>query len=495
MSKFLTARFMLLFSLLLAGLFLAARPTQADVDEPIIIDDAIIDIIDSDPITGTGIGSNVPGVNVSPTHVDVTEGGVSGSYAVVLTARPSAPVTVTVQPDEQVTPSATALIFDEANWSIQQVVVVTAVDDWAIEAPLHVGAITHSVASADEDYDGLGASDVAAIITDNDANRTYLPFVSDVEAIITDNDAIKIYLPLVVRNYPPPWWQGTGSQGIRFRTPSGCGDSVWYAGTSGENGVWKSTDSAQTWTKIADLQPDAYPVIANPANCDQAYVAAWGSGVYRLAGASTPTAINNNLGEHYLYGLALTGTALYAGASSQGIYETNVNTINWQPANDGIDDLRIRSLHVAGANLYAGGRDCAIYVSPDGGASWGVHKVLTTDCDDAQVWSVVEAHGTLFAGMGLEKGLYYLDGVIWRQITAIPTKTIYGLAFDDARGYLYVSTYGAGIYRCQVDAGKPTHCLAHNLGLTTLNMREIHIHADLVVVGSDDGLWYRPLLP
>ncbi len=173
MLKFLNTRFVLLLSLLLAGPLLAARPTQANVDEPIIIDDAIID---SDPITG--IESNVPGVNVSPTHVDVTEGGVSGSYAVVLTARPSAPVTVTVQPDEQVAPSATALIFDEANWSIQQVVVVTAVDDWDIEAPLHVGAITHSVASADEDYDGLGVSDVAAIITDNDTIRTYLPLAA-----------------------------------------------------------------------------------------------------------------------------------------------------------------------------------------------------------------------------------------------------------------------------------------------------------------------------
>jgi len=319
--------------------------------------------------------------------------------------------------------------------------------------------------------------------------------LSDWVTATTRAGPFALYLPVIVRNYPPPWQQGIGSQGIRFRTPSGCGGAVWYAGTSGQDGVWKSTDSAQTWTKIADLQPDAYPVVANPTHCNQAFAAVWGSGVYELAGASAPTAINNNLGEHHLYGLALTGTTLYAGASSQGIYTTSVNNVNWQAANDGIDDLRIRSLHTVGANLYAGGRDCAIYVSPDGGALWGVHKVLTTDCDDAQVWSVAEAQGALFAGLGLEKGLYYLDGALWRQVTAIPARTVFGLAFDDVRGYLYVSAYGAGIYRCRVDAGKPTHCSAHNLELTNLNTREIRIHDDLAVVSSDDGLWYRPLLP
>jgi hypothetical protein len=49
--------------------------------------------------------------------------------------------------------------------------------------------------------------------------------------------------------------------------------------------------------------------------------------------------------------------------------------------------------------------------------------------------------------------------------------------------------------KCRVDASKPTHCSAHNMGLMTLNTREIYIHDDLAVAGSDDGLWYHPLLP
>ena len=305
-----------------------------------------------------------------------------------------------------------------------------------------------------------------------------------------------IYLPLVARNYPPLWQQGAGSQGSRFRTPSGCGDTTWYAGTFDSNGVWKSTDSAHTWTKIADWQAVARPVVANPANCNDAFVAVWGQGIYRLTGTSVPIPINNGLGELYLYGLALDGDTLYAGANSRGVYKKGIDDVNWQAVNNGISDLRIRSLYVLGSGLYAGGRGCNIYVSPDGGSSWVGLTVLTAGCDDAQVWSIAEVENTLYAGLGLEKGLYYLDGVVWKPVAGIPAGNVYGLAFDAANDYLYASVYGSGVYRCQVDGvGEPMACSTHNLGLLTLDTREIRIHNELLVVGSDDGAWRRPLLP
>jgi hypothetical protein len=305
-----------------------------------------------------------------------------------------------------------------------------------------------------------------------------------------------VYLPFIVRGYPPPWRQGTGSPGLSFRTPWGCGDTTWYAGTSAQGGVWQSTDDARTWSRISDLQPDAYPVVANPADCRDAFVSVWGKGIYRLAGTAAPTAINNNLGELYLYGLTLTGTTLYAGTNSFGVYKTGIDAINWQAANSGIPDLRIRSLYALGSRLYAGGRGCAVYISSDGGATWGVQIVLTAGCNDAQVWSVAQVQQTLYAGLGGGHGLYYLDGILWGPVAGLPAGNVYGLAFDAAHGYLYASVYGSGVYRCRLDSeGKTTTCSAHNLGLATLDTREIHIHDGLLVAGSDDGVWYRPLLP
>jgi hypothetical protein len=108
----------------------------------------------------------------------------------------------------------------------------------------------------------------------------------------------------------------------------------------------------------------------------------------------------------------------------------------------------------------------------------------------------MEVENTLYAGLGLEKGLRYLKGGIWDTVAGLPSGNVYGLAFDSANDYVYASVYGAGVYRCRVDSvGEPTTCSPHNLGLATLNTREIHIHDGLLVVGSDDGVWYRPLLP
>jgi hypothetical protein len=305
-----------------------------------------------------------------------------------------------------------------------------------------------------------------------------------------------LYLPFIAHGFPPPWRQGAGSQSIRFRTPSACGSNTWYAGTSNTDGVWKSTDSAQTWHKVADLQPFAYPVVANPANCNDAFVSVWGEGIYRLSGTAGPMTINDDLDELYVYGLALSNATLYAGTFSQGVYKTNINNVNWQPVNNGIRDRHIRSLHVQGTNLYAGGRDCNVYVSPNGGGSWEEQTLLTTDCDDAPVRSVLEVEGTLYAGLGQEKGLYYLDGETWGPVTAIPTGTVNGLAYDDVNGNLYVSVYGAGICRCPVEAGgKVSDCSNHDLALLSLDTWEVRLHNNQLVIGSDDGVWYRTLIP
>ncbi len=328
--------------------------------------------------------------------------------------------------------------------------------------------------------------------TDGEGNQSPLPG----PMITVTVQPVRVYLPAVVRDYPLPWRQGANTAGKVFRTPSGCKEKTWYAGTSGDDGVWKSTDGAETWEKVADLKPYAYPVVANPSNCDEAFVAVWGPGVYRIqGGAATP--INNGLGELYLYGLALSGTTLYAGTSSQGIYRTAIDNIAWTPANEGINDKRIRSLYAAEGKLYAGARGCTLYVSGNGGATWSEFPIpVQGGCDDAQVWSLAPAQGALYAGLGQEKGLYVLEGTTWSRVEAIPAKTIYGLAYDDTYGYLYVSAYGAGVYRCRIDgSGRATTCSPHNEGLTTAETREITIHGGLVVVGSNDGVWYRPLLP
>ena len=100
---------------------------------------------------------------------DVTEGGATDTYDVVLDAAPSGTVTITISPDSQVTTSPAALTFTTSTWSTTQTVTVTAVDDAVVE-PAHTGTITHSAAGGG--YDGVSISNVVANVTDNDASVT-----------------------------------------------------------------------------------------------------------------------------------------------------------------------------------------------------------------------------------------------------------------------------------------------------------------------------------
>ena len=303
----------------------------------------------------------------------------------------------------------------------------------------------------------------------------------------------RVFLPSVLLDFPPVWRQATNTDNIHFRTPSGCGTSTWYAGTS-DNGIWQSTDNARSWIKIATFSKYPYPVVADPNNCNQMFGSVWGTGIYSITGNSVQQ-VNTGLGELSVYGLAISGTTLYAGTNTQGVYKALSTNVIWQAVNAGIDDRRIRTIALAGNRVYAGARACTLYVSENGGASWSKQTVLTSGCNDAQIWSVSQVKAVRYAGLGMNKGLYYDAGSGWQQVAAIPDTTIYGLAYGETDGHLYVSTDGSGIYRCDVDGtGAVQMCSQYNQGLATLNIREIKIHNDLLLAGSDDGLWYLPLI-
>ena len=100
---------------------------------------------------------------------DVTEGGATDTYSLVLNTQPTDNVTVTLNAGSQLTTSATTLTFTAANWNVAQTVTVTAVNDSAVEGS-HTGSITHVVSSAGADYNGLSIAPVSVTITDNDTS-------------------------------------------------------------------------------------------------------------------------------------------------------------------------------------------------------------------------------------------------------------------------------------------------------------------------------------
>ncbi|MCW2950717.1 MAG: hypothetical protein JWN41_1730, partial [Thermoleophilia bacterium] len=109
-------------------------------------------------------------VNVG-SGVDVDEAGAtSDTFDITLNSQPTAPVTIAVTPDAQVTTDKTSLTFTAANWNTAQIVQVTAVDDPVDEAATHDGHVSFAMTSTDSMYGALLVPDVVANVADNDTS-------------------------------------------------------------------------------------------------------------------------------------------------------------------------------------------------------------------------------------------------------------------------------------------------------------------------------------
>jgi len=110
-------------------------------------------------------------ITESDDSTDVTEGGNTDTYTIVLTQAPSANVTIALTSsdiDNGVTISPTSLIFTPSSWSTPQMVTVTAVQDTDVEND-HTATISHSASSSDLGYNNLSIPSVTVNITDDDS--------------------------------------------------------------------------------------------------------------------------------------------------------------------------------------------------------------------------------------------------------------------------------------------------------------------------------------
>ncbi|MBW4648779.1 MAG: DUF4347 domain-containing protein [Kastovskya adunca ATA6-11-RM4] len=123
--------------------------------------------------TATGIISNddTVGIRVSAISGNTTEAGGTASFSVVLASQPTANVTVGLSSSDTTEGkvSTPSLTFTAANWNQAQTVTVTGVDDAEVDGNIAYKIITAAAVSADLNYNGLNADDVAVTNIDNDS--------------------------------------------------------------------------------------------------------------------------------------------------------------------------------------------------------------------------------------------------------------------------------------------------------------------------------------
>ena len=147
------------------------------------IPEVIVKITDDDPSDVT--------ITQSGGSTDVTEGGATDSYTLVLAAEPAGTVTISfgITPEVQVVVSPPTVVFTASDWSAARTVTITAVDDAIVEGT-HTGTITHSAAGGG--YDNVVIPKVVANITDNDTGSVIVA-ESDGSTAVTEGGATSTY--------------------------------------------------------------------------------------------------------------------------------------------------------------------------------------------------------------------------------------------------------------------------------------------------------------
>ncbi|MBD2383863.1 beta strand repeat-containing protein [Cylindrospermum sp. FACHB-282] len=131
--------------------------------------DTDYDGITINPVSVNISDNDTPGIIISQTggSTNVTEGGATDSYSLVLNSQPTANVTISINSGNQLTSDTNNLTFTANNWNVAQTVTVTAVND-AVAQGDRVATIQYTATSSDTDYDGITINPVSANISDND---------------------------------------------------------------------------------------------------------------------------------------------------------------------------------------------------------------------------------------------------------------------------------------------------------------------------------------
>src|SRR5205085_930092 len=143
------------------------------VTSPAVSADGNFSGMDAADVAATNTDDDASGITVVPTAgLVTTEASGTASFTVVLDAQPIAPVTIPVLSGDLSEGSAepAAVTFTPADWNLPQTIDVTGADDDLDDGDVAYTIVTSPAVSADGNFSGMDAADVAATNTDDDAS-------------------------------------------------------------------------------------------------------------------------------------------------------------------------------------------------------------------------------------------------------------------------------------------------------------------------------------
>jgi len=173
--------------------------------------------------------------------------------------------------------------------------------------------------------------------------------------------------------------------------------NVLYAGTSG--GVYKSVDRAMKWQKVNNglVPPDVVKssralgvtvMQIDPYNQETVYAATL-NGIYKTTdGGQGWTRIGESLPDQMISAMVLdrsTANVIYA-ASRQGVHRSEDGGATWRALNEGVGSLNVRSLVQSPTDprmWYVGTNGSGLYRSDDRGEHWVSVPPVTVSASQA----------------------------------------------------------------------------------------------------------------
>ncbi|MBV6478425.1 MAG: hypothetical protein HGGPFJEG_01180 [Ignavibacteria bacterium] len=171
------------------------------------------------------------------------------------------------------------------------------------------------------------------------------------------------------------------------------------------------------------------------------------------------------------------GSNLFAGTDSNGVYESINNGGNWTAANNGLTDGHVRALGISGNNIFAGTRG-GVFISTNNGNSWNTINGPTN------VTTIAISGNNMFVGT-YHEGVYLSANGGALMLVGLENRNIMALAASGNN--VFAGTDDYGIYLSTNSGGN--WALANN-GITgDMDIHSFAIISSNVFAGTEDGVF------
>jgi hypothetical protein len=171
-------------------------PISYTISVNVLSGDADFDLLKVDPVTFINEDNDLPGVTIGAIKGQVTESGGKAQFTVRLNSAPIADVFLPVNSSSvtEGTVDKSLITFTKANWSGEQVITVTGVDDAVVDGATPFLVELKPLLSTDGNYAGLDPKDVAFTNIDNDSAGLLVNMLDDATSENLDSATFEISL-------------------------------------------------------------------------------------------------------------------------------------------------------------------------------------------------------------------------------------------------------------------------------------------------------------